>query len=509
MAPGEGFVTSSPDKRPLTQIDTTSSLAAQTFTYAVSGMVAPALAVITLPIFARVLTKAEYGVVELGMTLGVLILTITDAGLIAASHRSYFDYGDDRESSRRAVLSTAFACTTALAILAAVAVALFSDQLSEWLFGQREATVVALVAATILPLNTLRFVTGTMRIRFQARLYFVTLTAGAVLSSVLGVVAVVVFDLAAEGVFAAAVLANAASAAYGLFVVRRALSTRFSTDQLRKMLAYGLPLVPANLAAWALALVDRVILGKLRNLDDVGQYAIATRLGFLLLIGMNALMLALGPFLLSTFSQDPALEKLARGRILTYLTFVLSFCALGVALFASELIEVLAPAYDDAYKAVGPLAMGTVVYGIATLLVTGISLARRTIFLAVFGLLAAGVNVALNFALIPPFGIVGAALAYATGYVFLAGSYYVIAQRVYPTPYEPVKAASILFVASALSPVGVLQLDSEALEIALKLAALVVFAIAVRATGAMTNAEFTELRRFLAAMIPARPRRAG
>ena len=46
------------------------------------------------------------------------------------------------------------------------------------------------------------------------------------------------------------------------------------------------------------------------------------------MIGINALMLAAVPFLFSLFAVDPALEKAARGRMLTYFTFILSFGAL-------------------------------------------------------------------------------------------------------------------------------------------------------------------------------------
>ena len=45
-------------------------------------------------------------------------------------------------------------------------------------------------------------------------------------------------------------------------------------------------------------------------------------------------------------------------------------------------------------------------------------------------------NIGLNFALIPPWGIVGASVATAIGYGALAAAYYVVAQRIYHTPYE-------------------------------------------------------------------------
>ena len=55
------------------------------------------------------------------------------------------------------------------------------------------------------------------------------------------------------------------------------------------MLAYGLPLVPAAFALWALALVDRIMLSKLGSLADVGQYAVANRVSNVLLLAVTGL----------------------------------------------------------------------------------------------------------------------------------------------------------------------------------------------------------------------------
>src|SRR5215212_3836858 len=245
MAVGEAPSTLPPEEQPsLAQLDATPALARQTMTYAVSGMIAPALAVVTLPIFARVFSPSQYGVLELGTTMTVLVLTLTDIGLVAAAQRSFYDYPSNDAAARRGVLWTALTTTT----------------------------IVAAVAA--------------------------------VLTSGLAVGAVLVLDVGVEAVFAATAIGGAAASVYGIFVVRDTLAGGFSRDELRTMLAYGLPLIAGTTSAWALALVDRIILNDLRSLDDVGQYAIANRLAALIILGMTAFLLAAGPFLFSVYSEN-------------------------------------------------------------------------------------------------------------------------------------------------------------------------------------------------------------
>jgi O-antigen/teichoic acid export membrane protein len=116
---------------------------------------------------------------------------------------------------------------------------------------------------------------------------------------------------------------------------------------------------------------------------------------------------------------------------------------------------------------------------------------------------AAAANIVLNLALIPPYGIVGAALASAAGYTVLAGLYYWAAQRVYPTPFEPLKVLTILVLAVAAAFAAALPLDGVA-AVFVNLGAVAAFVGAVVATGAIGRDELRELLRFARAMIPTR-----
>jgi O-antigen/teichoic acid export membrane protein len=478
-------------------------LARQTLAYGLSGLVVPLLGIITLPVFARVFTRSEYGLIELGIATTSVAAAIVDAGLSSAALRGFYDYREQQDRERRTLMVTGFAASTGFAVLFAVALIVLRHNLARWLFGSADQdSLVIVIAATLPALNTLRYVSEVLRVRQQAFQYLATTLIAGSMVTALSVAGVLALDWRVTGVFLAGLIGNAVAATYGLFAVRRSLAGRFSGPQLRRMLAYGLPLVPATLAAWALALVDRIILSRLGSLAQVGQYAIANRLAGLLLIALTAFIFALTPFLLATYSENPEQEKAARARALTYLTFVLSLFGLALTLFAKEIIDVAAPKFGEAYKTVGPLMLGAIGYGLTSLLTVGLSITRKTIHMAALALGAAAINVGLNFALIPPFGIVGAGVATAVGYAFMTITYYVVSQRVYPTPFEPEKIATTLVLASALGGLGVAPLGPEAIAIPVKLAALAAFIAGVWLARAVTPAEFSELRKFVLGMIP-------
>jgi O-antigen/teichoic acid export membrane protein len=482
--------------------DHTATLARHTLSYGLSGLVVPLVGLVTLPIYARAFSPAEYGLLELGIVMLSVALVLADAGLSSAAQRQFYDYGPEQVRQRHDVLFTALVGTLVAGLLLGGALALLHETVGRNLLeAPEEDDVVVLVAATTPAWALATYLREVMRLRFRTGHYLVSATLTAALSGGLGIVAVLAFDLDVEGVFLAMLVANAVAVAYGLGAIHEEVTGRFSRTELGALLAFGLPLVPAALSHWALLFVDRLILRRLEDLEAVGQYAIASRISGVLVIGLSGFVLALGPYLLSVFADRPDQERFVRGRTLTYLTFVLGFGAIALTLFAEEIVALVAPGYDDAPAAVGPLAFGAIGYGAASVLITGIALARRTLYVAFLATLAAAVNIALNLALIPPFGTVGAAVASAGGYAALAVLYYWAAQRVYPTPFEPIKVLTILGLAVAASFAAALPVDGFA-SVPVNLAALGAFVVAVIATGAIGRAEFRELARFAREMVP-------
>jgi O-antigen/teichoic acid export membrane protein len=146
-----------------------SPLARQTFAYGLSGLLVPLVGIVTLPIFARVFSRSQYGVIELGTTTTTVLLTITDAGLTAAALRSFYDYGPDREPERRSVMLTGFLATSVLALIVAGALIGLRTEVASWLFGDSgQSTILIAIACSIVALNTWRFSGEVMRVRFQA-----------------------------------------------------------------------------------------------------------------------------------------------------------------------------------------------------------------------------------------------------------------------------------------------------------------------------------------------------
>jgi O-antigen/teichoic acid export membrane protein len=475
------------------------TLGRHTFVYGIAGAAAQAVGIITLPIFARVFTPSEYGVLEIATVGYAALLVFADTGLTSGAQRSYYDYDEHEQAERRAALFTGLVASLAWGALAVLVLLAFAGPISRWVFsGQEYSAVVRIVALTV-PVGTIAaFAREAMRLRFRPWNYAIAALLASVGGALIAIVAVVGFDLGVKGVMLGTLLGTSLAAAYGLLAAHRDLLGRFSTRELRKMVLYGLPLVPAAVALWGLTFIDRVMLAKLGNLADTGEYAVAMRFAFVLTLAVTAFATAFGPFQLALWKEDAELEKRVRDQTLTYLTVVLVGIGVVLAVFARDIVAVIAPSFTRAYEVVGLLVMSVVLWGIANLVLFGIGLMRRTGYVAAFTTLAATINIGLNFALIPPFGMVGASIANLVAYLVLALTYYRTSQQLYPTDYTLSKPLKVLAAGALAMAVGALPLDTGVLAVGVRVATVALFAASLWVLRVIDEPEVAELRSLVA-----------
>ena len=388
-----------------------------------------------------------------------LVGALADLGLSSASQRSFFDFTDAQAPERRRVLTTALVTMmTSACVLAALALA-FRAPIAQLLFGtSTEAAIVAWMAALLIATQLSVFAREVLRLHFWASAYLVSSVVAAVLGGIVSVVGVAVLDGGPQAMLAGGVLGAAAGGAYGMVRARGRYIGRFSRSELRRMLSYGLPLVPTALSVWALTFVDRLLLEHLGSLSQVGEYAMANRLASIVLLVVTAFGIAFSPFALDLRTREPERERMVRAQALTALVTVLALIGAALSVFARELLAVLAPAFEEAANTVGLLCLGTLFFGIASVVMLEISIARRTHIFAVYSAIGAAFNVALNLVLIPPLGTVGAGIATVAAFLVLAVGYWWHAQRIARTAYETRLVIELIVAATAVGALGLLPL---------------------------------------------------
>ncbi len=480
------------------------TLGRQTVIYGLGGAALQLVGLITLPVFTRVFSPTQYGNLETTLAAYAALLVLSDLGLGSATQRSYYDYDADQEPLRRSALSTGLIGSLVLAAGWTALVLIFARSVSDWQFGTARYAGLIRMAAVAVPVTLIaNFFREVMRLKLLPWAYTASAIIGTLGSTAFSVTAVLAFHGGLVSIFLGVVVGNAIAAMLGFVVVHRDLIGRFSPPELRRMVAYALPLVPAGVALWGVNLLDRVLLTKLGASAETGQYAVANRFGSLLMFAVTAFALAFGPFQLSLWRDDAELEKQVRTRMLTYLTVGLVGAAVLLSLFARELASIASPKETHAYEAVGMLTMSVALYGISSLVLFGIGITRRTGYVAIYTVVALTLNVGLNVLLIPPWGMLGSAFATLVAYGALAAFYYYRSQILYPTPYELRKAVTAIVLGGLAMIVGVVRFDSLAVALSVKVATALAFAAALWLLGVLDHDDIGGVR---TALVRARAR---
>ncbi len=121
-----------------------------------------------------------------------------------------------------------------------------------------------------------------------------------------------------EAIFFANLAASLTSFALLLPSVVKSFTPKIRPDILKKFLKFGLPYLPAGLAAMLIQGIDRPILTHLTNQDTNGLYAANYKLGIFMMLFVNMFQYAWQPFFMQTAQDKDAKQVFSKGSYIFY-----------------------------------------------------------------------------------------------------------------------------------------------------------------------------------------------
>lgn len=417
--------------------------------YAVGNVLSRGIALLLLPLLTRVLSPSDYGALDLIVTCGVLVNLVVPLESSQALARFWNERADGE--ARRRLAGTAWTFTLVGHAAFAVVCALASVPISRLLFGDVHFAAAVRAGACSIALNGMFYLLqNQFRWALRPRAY-ATASVGYALANLFLIGALAWGPGGGlERVLWAQAVAAAVSAVLSWAALRGGLRFGIDRAELRTMLRFSLPLVPAGIAVFASFYVNRLMLNAMGTLADVGLFGIANRLAGLVTLVLVGVQGALTPLIYAHHREPQTPAQLAR--LLEGFSGIALATCLALGLFGAELIALLAtPAYEAAAPLLFWLSLATLLAQMY-IFAPGIAIARKTHWQLVITLASAAVALALNALLIPRWGVWGATLAtVAAGAVFF-GVWLAASQRLYPLPLRsaPLVAAIGLFLTLAL-----------------------------------------------------------
>jgi O-antigen/teichoic acid export membrane protein len=423
-------------------------LAKHSVIYGVGGIVSRLLAVALLPLYTRYLGTRGFGKVETIVALSTVLVIVLRLGISSAFFRFYFDSSE--EAHRVLVVRTCFWFTMAMATLGLVVGCIVASPLAHLLRLGNDPWLVRAAFVGLWAQMNYEQLTSLFRVEERSTSFVLASLANVVITVGATVLLVVVVRWGATGAVVGNFVGTLCVYVVLLAYRRYQLGLQFDRKLFRAMNKFGMPLVPAAAALWAINFVDRFFVAVYKGQSEVGVYSLAVRISSVITFLMIAFRLAWPAFAYSI--EDDGVAKRTYSYVLTYILYLCCWVSLALGALSPWLVRVLGtPRFHRASEAVGLLAFAGTAYLGYTVLAIGIGRARKTQFNWIATGAAAGVNVGLNFWLIPRYGMMGAAVATLIAYVGLFVGMLVNAQLVWPVDYQWRRVITLTAAAVALT----------------------------------------------------------
>ncbi len=354
----------------------TPSLIRSSTIYTAGALLNKALGFFLIPLYTRCLPVAEYGALSL-LNLGLQLLGFVFLfGVSSAAMRDYYEPGAD-DKHRREVYGTALLILLAGPALFVGALLAFGRPLAPLIFPSIPPGLVGLVVLIALFTPVIALFNGLLRVQDRALTFVLFNLAFFVLQTSAIVMLVAGFERGLTGQLEARVGMYAVFGLVATVWMFRHTGLRFSRTAARRLLVFGLPLVPFFIFAWVNNSAGRFVLKRVGSLHDVGLFALAAQFAGIVMLFANAAYQAILPHFYRVAGEPGAARSL--GALTTRYIAAFAVLTLLVAVAAEPVILLVARSnYHDAVRYVPLLAIAAWLAAVARLGNAYLTYAKQT-----------------------------------------------------------------------------------------------------------------------------------
>jgi O-antigen/teichoic acid export membrane protein len=399
-------------------------LLGHTSIYAFADVILMAGGLISFPIITRLLTKEEYGtMVLISITIG-MITSLAGLGLNHSTLRFHSEYGGTKEFRKfySTLIISSFASGLAFTVFSLVSIKFLSifHTISFDLFKFFS------LASFLIIIRVMFDITGCIcRASEQPWIFsfFAILTKYFALGLI--ILFLSIFSLGLFGYyFGLAIGELTVLVAFWFFFIRQIGFSfkQFSLPILRKMTAYGFPLVMSGFAALILLSSDRYLIGYFLTKADVAIYSVACSLSsYTTGILLGGFQFGFLPLIMKEWNRGAREEThLEIQRVIRLYFMVALPLVAGLCIVGQQIIVMLASEkYAQAFYVLPYVAIASMLNGLFGPLTLGFLFYEQTGKIAILMAQAAILNVLMNLVLIPSIGLYGAAISTLFCYLLL------------------------------------------------------------------------------------------
>lgn len=363
-----------------------------------------------VPIYVRVLSQYDYGIVELILSTVGFLTYIINLEFYGAVGRFYFD----REGlpGRQRLISTGLFMTLASALLIAAICLMFQGGLHDLLFPSGKYLIelrLGLLWAVISAVSTyLSIIPRYEKMAKRFVLYNIITVLVRLLSTILFVV---VLRLGIKGILYGNLMGASCSTVLYAVSSKKYFVFKFSFPEAREIAQFALPLVPGILLIALYQPLMRTLISRVYNMETLGVFSFAYRLTTIMAIVESGIRLSWRPLLYENIRKDnfgSEYKKISR-----FAGTLLLLLGIGIITFAKEIIMIVGTRqYIGSLYIISFLVIANVLMNLDSLRGFGFEIAKRTYMITLINVFSRGLGLLFLWFIALRFKLIGIGLAF-------------------------------------------------------------------------------------------------
>jgi len=432
-----------------------------TFIYSIGNLSTKIIGLLLLPLYTAKLSLLNYGRFTILETTSMFLTMVLGLRIVSSMMRWSAETEDRNEQGK--ILFNTYVVLVITAIVVNFIFAPLRSWFSQVFFSSLEFShfftvifiIIGLEMVNQVPMNLFRF-------RGKPIIYSSFFAAKLVIVLGLNIYFLVYAEIGVIGIFYSQLIANIIQMLFTIPILLKNFNYKFDLNLIKEMLGYSIPLIFSAISVQLLAIGDRYLIKYFLDYSQVGIYSLGYKIsGVLNVFVVQSFALSFLPIAYK-MQNSPDAAKFFQ-KVFKYLSMILVFGALGLSLFAREILLIFAqkPEFYIAYKIVPLITIAFILKGIQYMFLLGFHYVKKTKYIAYIVTVALFVNIGLNFVLIPKYGIWGAALTTVVSSLLIAVVSYYVSQKFYPVKYEIGKMFLVFTVGTILFLIAVFLPDTN------------------------------------------------
>jgi len=380
--------------------------------YFSANVATKALGFISIPIFTRLFTQEDYGIVAVFSSYVGIMTVILSLNSYTAVGRYYYEKTDDFSD----FVGTSFIFVGLILCVSVIIYILFYQQINNLIKLPGLLPIYLLFACLF---AIIRSVYAQILVPQKKSKELAIIN---VLNGYIGFAIAVLFVYLLKenrylGKIWASLLIGFIFSIYYVKKINKYLKFNFKIEHIKYIANYSIPAIPYALSGIILAQFDRIMINNIINTASAGLYSLGYNVGMALLLVIGSIQTALIP---DFFKFVDNKEYIRLDNLFKKAFSIVIIAALGLILFAREIVIILADEkFHEGLKVVPVVVIGYIFYAMFIIYGMYPGYKKKTLFTSIVALIAGISNIVLNAIYIPKYGYIAGAYTTVASYFIM------------------------------------------------------------------------------------------